>query len=48
VGDLVYTDRIMRDGLWTGVYPGLAGAQLEYMACTQILDLVGEYVAAAE
>ncbi|MCR4399435.1 MAG: DegT/DnrJ/EryC1/StrS family aminotransferase, partial [Syntrophomonadaceae bacterium] len=32
VGDLVTTDRVMRDTLWIGVYPGLTAEMLDYMA----------------
>lgn len=32
VGDLVNTDRIMRDTFWIGVYPGMTAEMLEYMA----------------
>jgi CDP-6-deoxy-D-xylo-4-hexulose-3-dehydrase len=31
-GDLSATDRIMNDAFWVGVYPGLTGDMLEYMA----------------
>ena len=32
VGGLDQTDRVLDRGLWVGVYPGLAGAPLEYLA----------------
>ena len=32
VGGLPETDRIMRDAFWVGVYPGLTGEVVEYMA----------------
>lgn len=32
VGELVNTDRIMRDTFWIGVYPGMTDEMLEYMA----------------
>ncbi len=31
VGDLVNTDRIMRDTFWVGVYPGMTEGMLEYI-----------------
>jgi CDP-4-dehydro-6-deoxyglucose reductase, E1 len=31
-GDLAVTDRIMNDAFWVGVYPGLTGEMLEYLA----------------
>jgi CDP-6-deoxy-D-xylo-4-hexulose-3-dehydrase len=31
-GDLAATDRIMDDGFWVGVYPGLTHERLEYVA----------------
>lgn len=31
VGSLEYTDRIMKDTFWVGVYPGLTEAKLTYM-----------------
>jgi len=31
-GELINTDKTMRDTLWLGVYPGLAKEQLEFMA----------------
>lgn len=34
VGSLENTDRVMRDTFWVGVYPGMTGAMLEYMAQT--------------
>lgn len=34
VGDLANADRIMRDVLWVGVWPGLDDARLEYVART--------------
>lgn len=32
IGDLVNTNRIMRDTFWVGVYPGLSDEQIDYMA----------------
>ena len=32
VGDLQYTDRIMRDTFWVGVYPGMTDEMIDYMA----------------
>lgn len=32
VGDLMNTDRIMRDSFWVGVYPGMTDEKLEYMS----------------
>ena len=34
IGNLANTDRIMRDSLWIGVYPGMTGEMLEHMAST--------------
>ena len=34
VGDLATTDRVMRDGFWLGVYPGLTPAMLDYVVDT--------------
>ncbi|HEY5505881.1 MAG TPA: lipopolysaccharide biosynthesis protein RfbH [Coriobacteriia bacterium] len=34
IGDLATTDRIMRDSLWIGVYPGMTDEMLEHMAQT--------------
>lgn len=34
VGDLANTDRIMNDGFWIGVYPGMTDEKLLYMADT--------------
>ncbi|MBF0096776.1 MAG: lipopolysaccharide biosynthesis protein RfbH [Magnetococcales bacterium] len=31
VGDLLHTERVMRQSLWLGVYPGLTQAQLSFM-----------------
>ena len=39
-GELTNTDRIMNDAFWIGVYPGMTGEMLEYMAAT-ILRSVG-------
>lgn len=36
VGDLVNTDRIMRDTFWIGVYPGMTDEMTDYMAKTLI------------
>lgn len=35
-GELSNTDRIMRDTLWVGVYPGMGGGMLEYIIDTMI------------
>ena len=40
VGDLSYTDKIMRDTFWIGVYPGLDEHRISYMA-----DSIDEFVA---
>lgn len=32
VGELVNTDRIMRDSFWVGVYPGMTDEMIDYMA----------------
>jgi CDP-6-deoxy-D-xylo-4-hexulose-3-dehydrase len=34
IGDLAHTDKIMRDCFWIGVWPGLGGGELNYMAET--------------
>jgi len=34
IGDLATTDRIMRDSLWIGVYPGMTEEMLAHMAQT--------------
>jgi CDP-4-dehydro-6-deoxyglucose reductase, E1 len=34
VGDLATTDRVMRDGFWLGVYPGLTPPMLDFMVDT--------------
>lgn len=34
VGTLDNTDRIMRDTFWVGVYPGMTGEMIDYMAAT--------------
>ncbi len=39
VGDLAVTDKLMRDSLWIGVYPGMEIAMLDEMA-KQILETV--------
>ena len=31
-GNLMNTDRIMRDSFWVGVYPGMTDEKLEYMS----------------
>ena len=31
VGELVNTDRIMKDSFWVGVYPGMTDKMLDYM-----------------
>jgi CDP-6-deoxy-D-xylo-4-hexulose-3-dehydrase len=33
-GDLANSDRVMRDSFWIGVYPGLTGEHIGYMAET--------------
>jgi CDP-6-deoxy-D-xylo-4-hexulose-3-dehydrase len=33
-GELTETDRIMNDGFWVGLYPGMTGEMLEFMAGT--------------
>ncbi|MDR2392471.1 MAG: lipopolysaccharide biosynthesis protein RfbH [Planctomycetota bacterium] len=38
-GELVYSDLATRQGFWLGVWPGLAGEALEYMA-SNLLDLL--------
>ena len=41
-GELVHTDRIMKDSFWVGVYPGLTDEMLDYMI--QIIkDAFGKY-----
>lgn len=32
IGDLINTDRIMRDTFWVGVYPGMTDEMIDYMA----------------
>lgn len=32
VGELVNTDKLMRDSLWIGIYPGMTKEKLDYMA----------------
>ena len=34
VGGMENTDRIMRDTFWVGVYPGMTGEMIDYMAKT--------------
>ena len=34
VGSLTETDKVMRDGFWIGVWPGIGPAQIEYMVDT--------------
>lgn len=41
-GELRYTDQIMNQGFWIGVYPGLEEDRLRYMA-TCILEFVDQY-----
>lgn len=36
VGDLINTDRIMKDTFWVGVYPGMNDEMIDYMANTII------------
>lgn len=31
VGELIYTDRIMNDTFWVGVYPGINNEMIDYM-----------------
>jgi CDP-6-deoxy-D-xylo-4-hexulose-3-dehydrase len=40
IGDLVNTDRIMKDTFWIGVWPGLRQEMLDYMICS-IHELLG-------
>jgi len=40
VGELINTDRIMRDTFWIGLYPGLRDEMLEY-AARSIASLLG-------
>ena len=30
-GELINTDRIMRDSFWVGVYPGMTDEMMDYM-----------------
>ena len=39
-GELVNTDRIMKDTFWIGVYPGMTDEMIDYMATT-IVDGIG-------
>ena len=39
-GELVNTDRIMKDTFWVGVYPGMTDEMIDYMATT-IVDGIG-------
>ena len=32
IGELVNTDRIMKDSFWVGVYPGMTDEMIDYMA----------------
>jgi CDP-6-deoxy-D-xylo-4-hexulose-3-dehydrase len=41
-GSLVNTDKVMRDTLWIGVYPGLTGEMLDYVAETMLAFLRAE------
>ncbi|MEG1580958.1 MAG: lipopolysaccharide biosynthesis protein RfbH [Bacteroidaceae bacterium] len=42
VGDLKYTDFVMHNTLWIGVYPGMTNEMLQYMIVT-IKDFVSSY-----
>lgn len=39
VGDLIHTDKIMRDSFWVGVWPGIGPEQRQYMVET-LVDIV--------
>jgi CDP-6-deoxy-D-xylo-4-hexulose-3-dehydrase len=39
VGELTNTDRVMADGFWIGVYPGMTDEMLQFMAATIIKTL---------
>ncbi len=41
VGDLANTDRIMNDGFWVGVYPGMTPEMIDHMAATIIAAVNG-------
>lgn len=41
VGSLTNTDKIMSDGFWVGIWPGLGHSHLDYIA-DQIVDAVGK------
>ena len=42
VGELLNTERIMKDTFWVGVYPGMTDNMIDYMA-KQIIYAVGKY-----
>jgi len=46
-GDLTHSDKVMCDSFWVGVWPGLAGAHLDYMVDT-IANLARELAGKAE
>ena len=41
IGDLPVANRIARDALWVGVYPGLSEEDMHYMGC-RIRSLITE------
>jgi CDP-6-deoxy-D-xylo-4-hexulose-3-dehydrase len=41
IGELVFTDRIMNDTFWIGVWPGLSIGMLDYMI-TSLHELFGK------